>query len=361
VSLSALELENVWVRAGSFVLRDVSLSLDKGQVLVILGPSGAGKSVLLETIAGFYWPDQGRIRVAGRDVTRATPEKRRVGFMFQDYALFPHLTVGGNINFGLKARKGSGQAGRAEMEDLLGRLDLKLLMERKPATLSGGEKQRVALARALVTAPDIFLFDEPLSALDTRAREDLCSELKAFLRESGIAAVYVTHNQGDALILADRVAVIRTGQIVQTGTAAGVFGAPADEFVARFVGVENILEGRVLSTAEGIVAVELSPGKGIEAIDRGSARSDTVLVCIRPEDVALGLTLPSGSSVRNHFPGRVKAAQTMGPLVKVTIECGFPLLAYVTRLSFLDLGLEPGREVVASVKATAVHLIGFRR
>jgi molybdate/tungstate transport system ATP-binding protein len=357
VNPSALELENVWVRAGSFVLRDVSFSIDKGQVLVILGPSGAGKSVLLETIAGFYWPDQGRIRVAGRDVTRAAPEERRIGFMFQDYALFPHLTVGGNINFGLKARKGARQAGRAEMEDLLGRLDLKPLMERKPATLSGGEKQRVALARALVTSPDIFLFDEPLSALDTRAREDLCGELRTFLRESGIPAVYVTHNQGDALILADRVAVIRNGQLVQTGSAVEVFSAPADEFVARFVGVENILEGRVVSREEGIVTVELSKGLSVEAADHGRARSDRVLVCIRPEDVALSLALPAGSSVRNHFQGRVLAAQAMGPLVKVTLECGFPLLAYVTRLSFLDLGLEPGREVVASVKATAVHLI----
>ena len=356
MNVPALELRNVWVRVGAFELRDISITLDKGQSFVILGPSGAGKSVLLETIAGFYRPHRGRIYIAGQDVTDAAPEDRGIGFMFQDYALFPHLTVAQNIRFGLKVR-GSGVVGHEEMEELLDRLDLKGLMERKPATLSGGEKQRVALARSLVTAPNLFLFDEPLSALDSRTREGLCGELKAFLRASGVPGIYVTHNQSDALILADRMAVIRNGELVQIGTPTEVFNAPANEFVARFVGVENVLEGRVLSARDNIAVVELSPGVTLEAIDAGGPPCERVLVCIRPEDVAIELASPVLSSVRNHFRGRILTSETTGPLVRIKVECGFPLLAYVTRLSYLDLDLTPGKEVIASVKATAVHLM----
>jgi molybdopterin-binding protein len=278
--------------------------------------------------------------------------------MFQDYALFPHLTVARNINFGLTIRRrGSREAGHPEMEDLLERLGLRKLMDRRPATLSGGEKQRVALARALVTEPKLFLFDEPLSALDARTRGALCEELKAVLHASGIAAIYVTHNQTEALVLADKIAILHDGDLLQIGTTSEVFNSPQDEFVAGFVGVENVIEGRVLSTQEGIADIELAPGRKLEAVDNGAARSSKVLACIRPEDVALELTLPAESSVRNHFPGRIVSAEALGPVLRIRLDCGFPLLAYVTRRSYLDLGLTPGTQVVASVKATAVHLI----
>ncbi len=346
------------MRLGAFALKDVSFTLDQGQVFVILGPSGAGKSVLLETIAGFYWPDNGRIRIAGADATRSAPEARRIGFMFQDYALFPHLTVAENIDFGLAIRRrGSREGGHPEMEDLLGRLGLRKLMERKPATLSGGEKQRVALARALVTEPRLFLFDEPLSALDARTRGALCEELKAVLRASGIAAIYVTHNQTEALILADRMAVLRDGELLQTGTTSEVFNSPRDEWVAGFVGVENVIEGLVLSIHEGIADIERPAGRKLEAVDNGAAPSSRVLACIRPEDVALERMPPAESSVRNHFPGTILSAEALGPVLRIRLDCGFPLLAYVTRRSYLDLGLTPGTQVVASVKATAIHLI----
>jgi len=359
MNISALAVEQVSLRLGAFALRGLSFALAPGQVFVILGPSGAGKSVLLETIAGFYWPDSGRICIAGRDVTRAPPEVRRIGFMFQDYALFPHLTIAQNINFGLKLRRNSSRkSGRQEMKDLLVRLDLERLAERKPTTLSGGEKQRVALARALAIEPMLFLLDEPLSALDARTRGTLCEELKTLLHELGIAAIYVTHNQTEALTLADKMAVMRDGGLLQIGIPSEIFNTPVNEFVASFVGVDNLIEGNVLSTHEGMASIALTPQEKIEAVDNGAARLPRVLVCIRPEDVVLARTPLIGSSVRNQFRGHVVSIEEHGPLLKIKLDCGFPLLAYTTKQSYLDLGLTPGTELVAGVKATAVHLIG---
>jgi molybdopterin-binding protein len=359
VTIPALVVEHVSLRLDAFAIRNISFALDPGQVFVILGPSGAGKSVLLETIAGFHWPESGRIQIAGRDVTHAAPETRRIGLMFQDYALFPHLTVAQNINFGFRFRPNSSrQARHPGMEDLLARLDLEGLAKRKPETLSGGEKQRVALARALAMEPVLFLFDEPLSALDARTRGTLREELRTFLRELGIAAIYVTHDQTEALTLAHKIAVIRDGELLQIGTPPEIFNAPVNEFVASFVGVENVIEGHVLSTHAGIATIALTPEQKLEAVESGAALSPLVLACIRPEDVALQRTKPIGSSVRNQFRGRIVSVEALGPLLKIKLDCGFLLVAYVTKQSYLDLDLTPGTQVVASVKATAVHLIG---
>ncbi len=359
MSDSTLTVERVSLRIGTFALQDISFSLAPGQVYGILGPSGAGKSVLLETIAGFYWPDHGRILIEGRDVTRAAPEARRVGFMFQDYALFPHLTVAQNVKFGLQFRRSRPRpTEHSQVQDLLARLGLEQIAERHPSNLSGGEKQRVALARALAMEPAFFLFDEPLSALDARTRDSLREELRTLLRELGVPAIYVTHDQTEALVLADRLAVIRDGVLLQEGTPSEVFGAPVDEFVARFVGVETIIAGRVLCTHDGVATVQVTPERRIEAVDHGAARSPSVLVCIRPEDVALNRPPAKDSAGANQFPGRVVGGEPLGPMLKVKLDCGFPLTAFVTKRTYLDLKLAPGAEVVAHIEAAAVHLIG---
>lgn len=340
-------VERLSVQVGRFALRDISFALEAGETFVILGPSGAGKSVLLETLAGFYRPNAGRISIDGRDVTAAPPEARRVGLMFQDYALFPHLTVAQNIGFACGDH-------RARVRELLGRLGLTALADRKPANLSGGEKQRVALARALAMDPALFLFDEPLSALDARARDTLRAELRTLLRQLAVPAIYVTHDQTEALVLADKIGVLRDGALLQTGAPGEVFNAPADEFVANFVGVETVLEGRVQSVVDGDARINLG-SQEIHAV--GQPPSQRVLVCIRPEDVVLSRETQSDTSVRNQFLGSVAAVASLGPVFKITLDCGFSLVAYVTKQSYLDLGLAPGTRVVAGVKATAIHLI----
>ncbi|HUW39050.1 MAG TPA: ABC transporter ATP-binding protein [Rhodocyclaceae bacterium] len=356
VSAPAVAVEGLSLRVGAFALRDISFSLAAGETFVILGTSGAGKSLLLETLAGFYRPASGRIMIGGRDLTDAPPEARRIAFMFQDYALFPHLTVAQNVGFGLRfspRRKDAEPLGA-----LLARLGLEHLAGRKPAHLSGGEQQRVALARALAMEPALFLFDEPLSALDARSRDTLRGELKTFLGRAGVPSIYVTHDQLEALALADKMAVMSGGALLQSGTPSEIFNAPVSEAVANFVGVETVLEGKVLSVSDGMAAIGIGD-QALHVLANDAAEPNaSVLACIRPEDVALARTLHPGSSVRNQFQARVTAVAAAGPLFKISLDAGFPLVAYVSKQSYLELGLSPGVELIASVKATAVHLIG---
>jgi len=342
-----LEVRAVSLSLGAFCLHDVSFSVSAGEIFVILGPSGAGKSVLLETIAGFHRPEAGTVVMAGRDVTALSPEARGIGLIFQDYSLFPHMTVRGNVQFACRRDP-------ARATSVLSSLGLNGLADRWPVSLSGGEKQRVALARALAMEPRLFLFDEPLSAQDARTRDTLRDELRGLLRQLGLPAVYVTHDQTEALVLADRLAVMNAGTLVQTGTPSEVFNAPSSEFVARFVGVETVLEGRTIAVSDGDVRISLG-GHDIHAVAENA--SPRVLVCIRPENVVVARGMLADSSVRNQFPARVAGVSAQGPLFKITLDCGFPLTAYVTRQSFLELRLEPGSSVVAGFKATAVHLI----
>ncbi len=348
-------VENLSLRIGAFALRDISFTVAAGDVLVILGHSGAGKSVLLETIAGFNRPDRGRIRIDGEDVTAAPPEARRIGFMFQDYALFPHLTVAQNVAFGRRFAAASTDA--EPVEALLERLGLRHLAQRKPRHLSGGEKQRVALARALAASSRLFLFDEPLAALDARSRDQLRQELKEFLRRASVPAIYVTHDQAEALALADTIAIMRQGSFVQVGTPSAVFNTPADAETAAFVGVETVVEGRVAAVTDGVARIAVN-GKFVHAAAAAMPPVDArVLACIRPEDVALAALAQRDSSVRNQFPARVVSTEPAGLMFKITLDCGFPLVAYVSKQSYIELDLANRRETVASIKATAVHLI----
>ncbi|RLC33920.1 MAG: ABC transporter [Deltaproteobacteria bacterium] len=237
-----LRLDDIVVRLGDFCLNSVSLSITKGEYLVLLGPTGTGKTVLLETIAGIHRPRKGRIWINGRDVTRQPPEKRGLGIVYQDYALFPHLNVEQNIAFGLRSTGMSERQSLRTMEDLVRFLDIGHLLKRRPAQLSGGEQQRVALARALVMKPFLLLLDEPLSALDRASRDRLRHELKRIHREIGVTILHITHDLEEALFLADRMAIMENGSILQHDRPEAVFARPNSRAVAKIAGIRNLLE-----------------------------------------------------------------------------------------------------------------------
>jgi putative spermidine/putrescine transport system ATP-binding protein len=245
----ALRLEGVSKRYGRVLAVDnVSLTIAEGEFFTLLGPSGSGKTTLLRLIAGFERPDGGRIELGGRDVTGVPPYARATNTVFQDYALFPHMTVAANVEYGLKVRHVPTEERRRRVADGLTMVRLTGLGYRKPSQLSGGQRQRVALARAIVNQPEVLLLDEPLGALDLKLRQEMQLELKRIQRELGITFVYVTHDQDEALTMSDRVAVLAGGRIEQLGSPVDLYEHPANEFVAGFIGVSNVvdLEGRRL-------------------------------------------------------------------------------------------------------------------
>ena len=233
-----IEVQHLGCRFGDFALDDVSLRIGKGEYWVLLGPSGCGKSVLLQTIAGFFPPSAGRILVDGRDVTAQAPEQRNIGLVFQQAALFPHLSVRGNIEYGLRARRVPEAEARRTVDELIDRLGLAGVLPRPVATLSGGEAQRVAIARALAVRPVLLLLDEPLSALDHNARLDLQAELGRLHKELDLTTLHVTHSRDEAAALGDSLAVMLGGRVVQTGTLAELREKPRCPFVARFLGLD---------------------------------------------------------------------------------------------------------------------------
>ena len=233
-----IELVKLGVRFDEFALREVSLRIGKGEYWVILGPSGCGKTVLMQTIAGFFSPDQGRIVVEGSDVTALPPERRRMGLVFQQAALFPHKTVRENIAYGLRARRAPPEEVRRTVGELVERLGLGPILGRPVPTLSGGEAQRVAVARALAIRPDLLLLDEPMSALDHNTRLELQSEMARIHKELGLTTLHVTHSREEAAALGDHVAIMLGGCIVQRGASADVMARPRCPFVARFLGLD---------------------------------------------------------------------------------------------------------------------------
>jgi molybdate transport system ATP-binding protein len=322
---------------------DVELALEVGsETVALVGPSGAGKTTVLRAIAGLARPSRGTIDCDGArwfgDGTNLRPEQRSVGLVFQEYALFPHLTVERNVRFG-----GDGGDG------LLERLRLAHLARAKPRELSGGERQRVALARALARQPSVLLLDEPMSALDAHTRMLVRAELHDLLRELRLPTLLVTHDFEDAAALADRVGVLVEGRLRQLGTAADLLAAPADPYVARLAGA-NVLAGHASAAPGGLTAVALDGGGTIYAADHGEGRVDVV---VYPWDVTLALETPPDSAL-NHVRGPIASVVSLGNRARVRL----PLLtAEVTSASVDRLGLVPGQEVVASFKATATRVL----
>src|SRR4051812_45452254 len=260
----------------------IDLDIRSGEFFTLLGPSGSGKTTCLRMIAGFERPDDGRIELAGDDVSRLPPAERDVNTVFQDYALFPHMSVGDNVAYGLKVKKVA-RAERAErVVDALKMVRLEGYGDRRPSQLSGGQRQRVALARALVNRPRVLLLDEPLGALDLKLRQQLQVELKRIQQEVGITFVYVTHDQDEALTMSDRIAVMDGGRVLQVGTPRDVYEEPGSRFVAGFVGVSNLLELPVERSDGGALTLTLGPDDAVSGAGDGRPGA-TAVVTIRPE------------------------------------------------------------------------------
>jgi len=299
---SILEIDRITKRFGDFrAVDDVSLTIRRGEFLTFLGPSGCGKTTLLRIIAGFESQDEGGIRIGGRSMQGVRPYDRPVGIVFQNLALFPHLSVGENVAFGLKARRESAVVIRREVRAGLELVELDGLEERRIHELSGGQKQRVALARALVLKPDVLLLDEPLGALDLKLRRQLQYELKSLQQRVGTTFLFVTHDQEEALTMSDRIAVLNRGRVEQLASPETIYRMPSSSFVARFIGDTNLLQGVVLAAGEGWVSVDLEQFRmqARLSVEQSLPVGSRVALSVRPEDVRLGADA-TGQAVHGH-------------------------------------------------------------
>jgi spermidine/putrescine ABC transporter ATP-binding subunit len=336
-------------------VRDVSLSVEPGELLTLLGPSGCGKTTTLRMIAGFEQPDQGRIYIGDEDVTQLMVYRRSIGFVFQNYALFPHLTVFENVAYGLRVRR----LANAQVQERVGRvLDLVGLpgYERRfPNQLSGGEQQRVAVARAVVVEPQLLLFDEPLSNLDAKLRVQMRDELSRLQKQLAITTVYVTHDQDEAMAISDRIAVMRQGAVVQLGTAEDLYRAPRSAFVAQFIGRVNLVESRVISVSDGRVAVEVWGSPLSVVTDEACTKGQSLLLVMRPESLTIvpeNAKPPEGEAMAS---GIVRSRTFLGEKVEYTVEVAGTSLHAVTYDPVRRGVVEVGSRVRVSYDAAAIR------
>jgi len=318
-----VEIQDISVRYGAvWAVRDVTLDIEAGEMFFLLGPSGCGKTTLLRAVAGLSRPAMGEILVDGRPMNTVPVHERGIGFVFQNYALWPHMTVEENVAYGLVTRKVAPEEVASRVDTALAMLGLEGLGERHPGELSGGQQQRVAVARAVVIEPDVLLMDEPLSNLDARLRAEMRRELKALIRRLGVTTIYVTHDQREALSMADRIAVMRDGRVVQCDSPGALYSDPGSEFVASFVGEANAIGGEVSGLADGGFKVKTEGGT-IRAFAAGSFRAgDAVRVLIRPEDVTVGSGVDYDDERDNVLRGRVADVAFLGGLEEVLVELG---------------------------------------
>ena len=318
--MARLEIEKLSFAVGSVeILRRVSLTVEEGKCLALLGPSGCGKTTTLRLVAGFAQPTAGDVRFAGRSVLALPPHKRNVGLVFQDYALFPHMTVADNVAYGLK-RRGVPSAERARrVGEALALVQLEGLKDRLPAQLSGGQQQRVALARALVVRPDVLLLDEPLGALDRKLREQMQVELKRIQREAAITTIIVTHDQEEALSLADEVAVMFSGEIAEIGRPAALYAAPRSRPVMEFLGASNVLLTEIVGRDGEEATLRLAGGETVRvacAVPTGNVAT----IGFRPEHVVLSTARPAAGGLV--LGGTVQEVVYKGPHAEVYVNAG---------------------------------------
>jgi len=343
-----IEIRDLKVSVGDFRIQVDKLRIERGDYLIIVGPTGAGKTILLETIAGFHRVKRGKIILNGRDITYLSPQERGVSMVYQDYMLFPHMTVEENIGYPLKIRK---MEWRRRVKELAEDLGIKHLLRRYPKTLSGGEKQRVALARAVIIEPELLLLDEPFSALDPNMRKIV----KDFIENLGISTIHVTHDFSDAWIMGNKMGVMRNGKIVRFGLIDEVFSSPQDDFVARFLGATNILRGIATSRKDGLLEVDVKNVK-IYTTDNADV-GEEVLLSIRPENIVLSYTIPE-TSQRNVLPAEIEDIHMEGHIAWLILKIdGIEMKAMLTPNAVESMNLEKGKMVYASFKAAATKIV----
>jgi ABC-type Fe3+/spermidine/putrescine transport system ATPase subunit len=350
-----IRTEDLCYKVGDFRLHDVSLEVTEGEYFVLLGPPGAGKSIFLECLCGLNRAESGRVLIDGTDVTGLEPRSRPMGYVPQDYALFPHLSVASNIGFGLVSH-GAPRAERTRrIGEIAGMLGIGHLLGRSIGGLSGGEKQRTALARALVIRPRVLLLDEPVSALDESTRERVCAELRRIHSEFNVATIHVSHNLEEAFTVADRGGILSEGRFLQIGPMGELLRAPRTEFVARFMRCENLLEGRAagVGAQADMTAVELAGAR----LDVPGKHEGDVKFVVRPEDLELvrpDAPCPPGSSA---LPVRLTRTVDRGAHVRAEVAASVPLVVYLSPGAFRGLGAAPGDQLRLLVRSEAIQVL----
>ncbi len=341
------------VKGKVYAVRDLSLEVQPGELLTLLGPSGCGKTTTLRMIAGFQQPDAGRILIAGQDVTSLMANARNIGFVFQNYALFPHLSVHENVAYGLRVQKQSTAEIARAVGEVLALVGLEGHDRQMPNQLSGGEQQRVALARAIVIKPRVLLFDEPLSNLDARLRVQMRGEIQRLQKTLGITAVYVTHDQEEAMAISDRIAVMNAGVIAQQGTAETLYRSPATEFVAQFIGRTNLLTARVVSVSPSKVDLEVQ-GRPLwtSHAPPGLKAGQTVRLMVRPEAIELRPVITAGA-----LHGKVVSRTFLGEKVEYQLRMGTELVQVTDYNPSHTGALQPGETVTLDIAPDAVRVL----
>jgi len=347
-----LDVKTISIRLGKFELHDISFEVERGSYFVLLGESGAGKSVLLEMISGLQRPQSGSVCMNGRDITHEKIQKRGMGIVYQDQALFPHLTVRQNIAYPLECRKLRSVEIQQRVETLAESLDISDLLSRYTTTLSSGEAQKVAMARSLATDPDILLLDEPLAAIDAQAKPELRALLRR-INQSGQTIVHVTHDYEEAIALADRIAVIENNTITQSGTPDDIFHHPQSKFVAHFVGIKNFYKGRVDQTDPAAPVFEMQGQRFY--IAQGAKAGDAVLI-LRSEEITV-LPTKTDSSARNVFEGKIVDIEPGRGGIELAVDIGVRVYSMITRASLEQFAFKAGDRVWISFKATATQII----
>jgi len=334
---------------------NVSIEVKEGELITLLGPSGCGKTTTLRMIAGFELPTSGKVLIDGEDVSTTPPNRRPTTMVFQNYALFPHLTVSENIAYGLKIRRDSRKNIRKKTEEIMRLVGLWGLSERSPAQLSGGQQQRVSLARSLVMEPKVLLLDEPLSNLDAKLRVSTRLEIRKLQQRVGITSVYVTHDQEEAITLSDRVVIMHQGKIMQIGTPQEIYAQPVNRFVADFIGKANFLEGRVGSmTNEREYELDVMGQRFEISVEKGSfSEGERVLLVIRPESVTLEPKKP------NTLIGLVREAVYLGSEMVYEIEVAKSLLTVQIANPQEHVAFKEGEEVTITFQESSLHMLPY--
>jgi spermidine/putrescine ABC transporter ATP-binding subunit len=353
--VAELEIRNLVRRyTAQSVVGPLSFSVAAGEFISLLGPSGCGKTTTLRCIAGFETPDEGGIFLEGERIDRQPPNRRNIGLVFQSYALFPHLTIFENVAFGLRLRRLPSAEIKQRVGDALNLVGLADLAERYPRQLSGGQQQRIAIARSVVLEPRILMFDEPLSNLDFKLRVTMRNELRELQRRLGKTAIYVTHDQSEALALSDRIVVMSNGRIEQIGPPREIYERPANAFVADFIGNSNLLDAVVVTAAPDATTVRTARGLTLRAAPAARQTGNRVVVMIRPEHVRLGPG--GGSSGDNAMKVRVKEATYLGQDLHLRVVSGEQSLAVMAQASALR-HLKVGDEIDAAIAVADVLLL----